>query len=315
MAHDKTALIDYYKSIAPTIDYIHNKNIISFSQLYMWNNCPYHWKLNYIDKLSTFTDSIHTLFGTAMHETIQHWLFIMYTQSGSIANKLDLKTYFKNKLKQLYNNTKNTSLFQETKKDIPEFFHDATQILNYLQMHRSEYFPLRDWELAGCEIPILQPISDNHKNVKIAGYLDIVLHDIINDRYRIIDLKTSTYGWSDADKKDVVKRGQVVLYKYYFSKQYNIPIDSIDVEYLILKRKTPNNIITPYPVAPISCFKPASGKPTINALLKLVDEMATNCFTSTGKRNSLAEYKCICNDVNCRWCEHRTNGHCNQALL
>lgn len=315
MPHDKTALMTYYKSIAPTIDFIHNKNIISFSQLSMWHKCPFHWKLNYIDKLSVFTDSIHTLFGTAMHETIQYWIETMYIKTAKIASNLDLKTYFKNRFKQLYAETKNTELFEQTKSNIPEFFYDGTTILNYLQSHRGNFFDVRDWEIVGCEVPILCQASDKHKNVNIAGYLDVVLHDMINDRYRIIDLKTSTHGWSEYDKKDVMKKGQIILYKYYFSKQYGIPLDSIDVEYMILKRKTPNNIITPYPVPPVSQFKPSSGKPTINKLLEIVDNMVDSCFTTTGRRNPDANYNAICSDTNCRFCEHKTTGRCTQIPL
>lgn len=314
MARDKTALMTYYKSIAPTIDFIHNKNIISFSQLYMWSKCPYHWKLNYIDKLSSFTDSIHTIFGTAIHETIQYWIAIMYLQSATRAAELDLKTYFKNIFRRLYDEPKNKELFAQTKHQIPEFFHDGINILNYLQSHRDKFFDVRDWEIVGCEVPILCAISEKHKNVNIAGYLDVVLHDMINDRYRIIDLKTSTHGWSEYDKQDTVKKGQVILYKYYFSKQYDIPLDSIDVEYMILKRKIQNNIISPYPITPISQFKPPSGKPTINKLLKIVDDMVDNCFTNTGRRNPDALYEAIHNDTNCRFCEHKNNGHCQLKL-
>ena len=38
------------------------------------------WKLNYVDKLGTYTDSIHTMFGTSMHEVIQDYLEMMYNQ-------------------------------------------------------------------------------------------------------------------------------------------------------------------------------------------------------------------------------------------
>ena len=44
---------------------------ISYSQYSQWDVCPYKWKLNYVDKLGTWTDSIHTLFGTSMHEVLQ----------------------------------------------------------------------------------------------------------------------------------------------------------------------------------------------------------------------------------------------------
>ena len=51
---------------------------ISYSQYSQWDVCPWKWKLNYVDKLSTFTDNIHTLFGTSMHEVLQTYLTVMY---------------------------------------------------------------------------------------------------------------------------------------------------------------------------------------------------------------------------------------------
>ena len=39
---------------------------ISYSQFAKWDKCPYTWKLDYVDKLSTFKGNIYTLFGTAV---------------------------------------------------------------------------------------------------------------------------------------------------------------------------------------------------------------------------------------------------------
>ena len=36
------------------------------------------WKLNYVDKLAEYSQSIYTLFGSAFHETLQAYLTIMY---------------------------------------------------------------------------------------------------------------------------------------------------------------------------------------------------------------------------------------------
>ena len=49
---------------------------VSYSQYNQWVTCPYKWKLNYIDKLGVWTDSIHTLFGTSMHEVLQTYLTV-----------------------------------------------------------------------------------------------------------------------------------------------------------------------------------------------------------------------------------------------
>ena len=63
---------------------------ISYSQYSQWDVCPWKWKLNYIDKLSTFTDNIHTLFGTSMHEVLQTYLTTMYTDTVKAADALNL---------------------------------------------------------------------------------------------------------------------------------------------------------------------------------------------------------------------------------
>ena len=61
---------------------------VSYTQLSMFNNCQWQWKLNYIDDLRTFNGNIYTLFGTAMHEVLQLYLQVMYSESVKKANEL-----------------------------------------------------------------------------------------------------------------------------------------------------------------------------------------------------------------------------------
>ena len=56
----------------------------------MYANCPHQWKLNYMDGNRTFDPSIHLVFGTAMHETLQEWLDILYNKSPKEASEIDL---------------------------------------------------------------------------------------------------------------------------------------------------------------------------------------------------------------------------------
>ena len=71
----------------------------------------------------------------------------------------------------------------------------------------------------------------------MVGYLDIVILDEITNTLKIYDIKTSTRGWNKWMKKDENKTQQLLLYKQFYSKQYNHPIDKIEVEYFIVKRK------------------------------------------------------------------------------
>ena len=59
----------------------------------MWTQCPYKWKLNYIDEVGEFSDNIHTLFGTSMHEVLQTYLTTMYTDTIKAADSLDSVSY------------------------------------------------------------------------------------------------------------------------------------------------------------------------------------------------------------------------------
>ena len=76
---------------------------ISYSQYSQWDVCPWKWKLNYLDKLSTFTDNIHTLFGTSMHEVLQTYLTVMYEDTVKMADALPLQEMLLKRMKKNYN--------------------------------------------------------------------------------------------------------------------------------------------------------------------------------------------------------------------
>ena len=63
---------------------------ISYSQISMYSDCPLRWKLNYVDKLSISESNIHLIFGTAMHEVLQHYLNVMYSVSVKEADTINL---------------------------------------------------------------------------------------------------------------------------------------------------------------------------------------------------------------------------------
>ena len=60
---------------------------VSYSQYSLWKTCPYQWKLQYVDKIKTSEPSIHTIFGSAMHEAIQLYLNCMF-KSCSYKSKI-----------------------------------------------------------------------------------------------------------------------------------------------------------------------------------------------------------------------------------
>ena len=101
-------------------------NKISYSQLSMFNECPKRWKLNYVDKLRISESNIHLIFGTAMHETLQLYLEIMYNDSIKNANNLDLYQILQDNMIKRFNADRlEHDKDPCTKEELKEFFQDG----------------------------------------------------------------------------------------------------------------------------------------------------------------------------------------------
>jgi len=254
-------------------DYRREKNV-SASQILMYDECPHKWKLSKIDKLQIYTPSVHTVFGTAMHETIQDWLHIMYNQSAKVANEVDLREALKLKMREVYEKErKKTKEVFTSADELNSFFLDGVQILDYLKKKRSQYFSMKNTFLAGIETDIVQEIRPN---VYFKGYIDLVFYNRLADTYTIIDIKTSTRGWSDYEKKNDAKIAQILLYKEFFAKQFNVDVDQINVEYFILRRKINEDL--DFIPRRVQEWRPASGKVKRGKAVKLLNKFVDNAF-------------------------------------
>ena len=282
---------------------------ISYSQLSMFSECPQRWKLNYIDKLSVSEPSIHLLFGTAMHEVIQTWLEVMYHDSVKNANKLNLEQRLHDKMFELFQTEKeaygkNPCTLEEMK----EFFQDGVDILDFVKKRRADYFSKRGYKLIGCEVPIE---VDLKKNIKMVGYLDIVILDEITNTLKIYDIKTSTMGWNKWMKKDENKTQQLLLYKQFYAKQYDVPIEKIEVEYFIVKRKLYENV--DWPQKRIQQWGPASGKISMNRVAKRLSNFIDVAFNDDGSYNTNKLFPTPSKKA-CRFCEFNQTEHCTLGV-
>ena len=112
------------------------------------------------------------------------------------------------------------------------------------------------------------------------GYLDVVLYHEPSNTFTIIDIKTSTKGWNHYAKKDEMKQFQLILYKKFFSDQYDIPIKDIDVEFFIVKRKIWEE--SEYNISRIQQFKPAAGKVKLNKAVNTLNKFLNEAFNLDG---------------------------------
>ena len=282
---------------------------ISYSQLSMFSECPERWKLNYIDKLRVFETNIFLIFGTAMHEVIQTWLEVMYNDSIKNADKLNLEQRLHDKLIEGFKKAKEEEGKDPcTKEQLKEFFQDGIDILDFVKKRRADYFSKRGYKLIGCEVPI---DVDLRKNVKMVGYLDIVILDEFHNILKIYDIKTSTQGWNKWQKKDENKTQQLLLYKQFYAKQYNHPIDKIEVEYFIVKRRLWEKAM--FPQKRVQKFSPASGTVSMNKVAKRLDTFLDLAFDDNGEQitdNIIATPS----KKACKWCEFRKTEHCSVGV-
>lgn len=267
---------------APEIDYRYQKTI-SYSQFSVYESCPHRWNLQYKEGYDAPSFSIHTVFGTALHEAIQHYLDIMFEKSGAEADRFDIEEYFKEKFIEEYKSAfkSNKNVHFSSPEEMREFHDDGLEIIKYLKKNRKSYFGKKGWYLAGCEVPIVIAPFPQFKNVIYKGYLDVVMYHEPTDTFKIYDIKTSTRGWSDYEKKNEIKQYQLILYKEFLSKQFGIDPDKIEIEFLITKRKLMEE--SAFPQKRFQTFSPASGKVKRKQAVEKVSSFINEVFDHSGK--------------------------------
>jgi|TARA_B110001454_G_scaffold4213_1_gene3879 hypothetical protein len=282
------------------LNYGFQKNI-SYSQYSMWKKCPKQWALQYRDGHKIYKPSVHTVFGKALHEAFQHYIQVMYDTSAAAADREDILELLKNKIREHYQDEykKNKSQHFSNPGELSEFYKDGVEILNYLKKNRGKYFSKRGWHLVGIETPILMAPMKYNPNVLFMGYLDIVMYNERLDKFKIIDIKTSTNGWKlDYVKKDEDKQFQLILYKKFFAEQFGVPVENIDIEFFITRRKVYEE--GDFPQKRFQMYSPPSGKIKISRATKAIEEFMSECFIEN--KHSTKEMLPNPSKWNCTFC-------------
>ena len=282
------------------VNYAYQRSI-SYSQMTTYNSCALKWKLQYKDGIVVPSFSIHTIFGTALHEALQHYFTIFYNQSGAEADRFDIEEYFKTKFIEQYQIAykQNNNTHFSSSEELRDFHDDGLEIISWFKKHKSDYFSKRGWYLVGCEIPLVITPNKAFKNVLYKGYLDLVLYHEPTDTIKIIDIKTSTRGWSDKEKKDESKQYQLILYKEYLSKHFNIDPDHVEVEFFIVKRKIYSE--SEFPQKRVEIFIPPSGKIKTKKATDAVNKFIEGVFNTDGTIKE-REYEATPSKWNCSYC-------------
>jgi hypothetical protein len=296
------------------INYAFQKSI-SYSQMSMYLSCPKKWALQYRDGHKIYAPSINMTFGTAIHETVQNYLHVMYEENGAAADEINLEEYFEDRFRENYSKEYQNNKKQHfsSSEEMREFFEDGIAILEFIKKKRNGYFTKKGYYLVGIEIPIVISPDKRYNNVLFNGFIDLVMYHEPTNTFTIYDIKTSSRGWGDKEKKDEIKQFQVLFYKSFFSEQFGIPEDNIEVQFFILKRKLWEK--SDFPQKRIQEFIPSQGKIKLKKAKTALTTFVESVFNLDGTYKS-TEYIATPSKSNCMYCPYKNKKElCNKAIL
>jgi hypothetical protein len=228
------------------------------------------------------------------------------------ANEMDLEALLLENMHKAYKAQKAMYSHEHfsDQKELESFLKDGVAILDFLKKKRVVYFSSKNTYLAGIETLLYQELRPG---VFFKGLIDIVLYNETVDKWYVIDLKTSTSGWSDYVKKDDTKIAQVLLYKEFFAKQFNIDIDKIEVVYYILKRKVPMEAEFASMQRRVQEFKPPSGKIKTGKAVSMMNRFVQETLDQAGNFFD-KDFQATPSESSCRFCVFRNNPICPQGV-
>jgi len=246
---------------------------ISFSALKKWNECPFAYKLAYVDGIKKFFGNEHTSFGTAMHSSCEDEI-----------NGVEVKAfdeYFIEELKTLPEDA------QLNKKLITQMRDQGRALAPLAIPALKEHFG--SFELMKTEEEIYEPIENY--DFKFKGFIDLVLRTP-DGKYHIIDWKTCSWGWDARRKGDPMTTYQLTFYKHYYAMKHNVDPDDIETYFGLLKRTAKSNNV--------EIFRVTSGKKKTTNALNLLNKAMYNIDNGTFIKNKLS----------CARCEYRNTPEC-----
>jgi hypothetical protein len=233
----------------------------------------------------------------------------MYTESVKKADAIDLSALLMDNIKKEYSKcvAEKSGEHFSNPLQLAEYLEDGVAILEWFKKRRGQYFSSRDYELLGIEMELCTQASPKNQSVYWYGFMDLVIRHKPTNTIEIIDIKTSRMGWNKYQKADPLKSAQLVTYKTYFSEQYGIPKENINVAFFIVKRKIIENSM--FPQNRVQQHRPSAGTVTQKKVQKLIDEFVELCFDADGNKNEERKYLAIAGKgaKHCKWCVFKTD--------
>lgn len=295
------------------------KHHISYSE---WNiaagnpstACSWRHKLQYIDKLAAFEGNAYTSYGKAIHDA-----FEKYVKTRKMATAEEVEKYFFDLMAPIIDNLGTEDQQKELdlcKKFVPNIKDTLDQLPEWLETT----FP--GWKLHSAEFDLFEPI-EKQTNIRFKGFIDLVLKVPKKERknskkknnirlsnlkenntettepieydYWLCDWKTCSYFWTSDKRRDFSVQMQLILYKHYFSKIFNVDLKNIKTAFLLIRTNVPKTDNNRFEL-----FQISAGEKTIERALQEVNVMVNSLRKRIFRKNRNA----------CRWCVFKGKPEC-----
>jgi hypothetical protein len=270
------------------------KSHVSFSEIKEWSECSWRHKLARIDKIDMFKPSPYLGFGTAVHEGCENMLEGKDLNKDKLLN--DIREDFK---KHGFDDPewvdKQPGWYKKSSDvGVEKWCTWAENMWAEVPDYLDKEFP--GWETVKAEEYLYEPIDG--KPVKFKGFVDAIIK-VPKKRgegynYWILDWKTAgAYGWRRDKKQDFTLQAQLVLYKHFYSRKYDIELKDIRCAFILLKRGGKiGNIVD---IVPVSV-----GPKTLAKGVKLMNNMINSVMKSFAMKNRNS----------CMFCPYKDTEHC-----
>jgi hypothetical protein len=284
---------------------------ISFSEQNVWSQCSYRHKLQYIDKLSPFEGSIHTSYGKAIHDAIEYFLLTKKMQTAD-----EVRAYFYDLMKPLLEVMPEEEKAKVTL-EMENFASNIEDTISQVPDFFNTQFP--GWKVHSAEFNLFEKI-DRQKTTYFKGFIDAIIMVPKKERknaakktlrlsdfnsavdsskqeyeYWILDHKTCQFFWTADKRRDFKVQMQLILYKHYFCKKFDIPLKDVKLGFNLIRMRVGKTDKTRMQIVPIS-----AGEKTIERALKEINYMV----------NSVRKKIFMKNRASCKYCPFYQTEHC-----
>lgn len=249
---------------------------ISYSALKMWSECPFKYKLTYVDAIGKFTGNEYTAFGSALHEACEKKLL----NNSEDELKIFSEAFEAELAKMPAEQKRDDKLISEMREQGKTLAPMALPALK-------EKFG--NFTILAAEEDLYEKLEALEWNFK--GFIDLIIKTE-DGKIHILDWKSCAWGWDAKKKSDPITTYQLTFYKYFYAKKHNVNPEDIETHFALLKRTAKKDNV--------EIFRVTSGDKKTQNAFNLLEKALYAIDKGFYPKNRLS----------CRYCEFAKTQHC-----